>query len=1204
MKIKKVSICGFKSFMEKLDITFSQGISGVVGPNGCGKSNVVDAIRWCMGEQSPKQLRGRRMEDVIFSGAGNHKPVGMAEVSLLFENGDGTFPTAFAQDHELSVTRRLYRSGESEYLINNVPCRLKDIQEIFMDTGLGNRAYSIIGQGQIGAIIDQRPEETRVMIEEAAGITKYRKKVEISRRRIEQTRTNLQRLEDILSEIQGQIRSLKRQAGKARRFRALSEEIRELERILYCNTFHQLREESGQREISTEALEREEISRSTLISQIHARMEEMNLELEEKDAELREHRDGFLHLRDLIHRKEGKIESLSGEIRMTEELKLRLAREKEEIRVRLSGLRDKREGLDRERDRIRKESGQLKNQINLVEERLRARKQVLREIREAYDEARADLSSGEKREMGLSNESGYINRLLEQISDSRSRLEKELKELKARSQELLRASERKNRVREANADRLSRIEDAIEQGKIEISELEIMREGMEADLKTVEAELNRSQSRLAGLAALADNFEGYNMGVRTIMKAKDFSPRKEGRILGILADLIQVDPRYERAVEAVMADRLQYVLVDSEEDGISAVQYLKEKGKGIGSFAPVKNLEGHGRVVGNVDRSLSLLDFVSAPARFMPLVKTLLGSTEIVADLDEGLSRWKRNHSRPAENGNGLTFVTLQGDMVDHTGVISGGRFAHGSRGLLKRKREMAELKKAVQVHRARVEDLKARLDEIASMIEDKKGSLEELTEDRWTCQEEINELDKALFRLGQELDQIEKMSRKISEDIERKGLEQTRHEEELLRLEQELEESREKRQKEEEYFRRKEVELREAEEEFEEYREEVARLKADYRILEEGQRSVAREMEMLDGYVDDSHKRLDTIEEDILSGLKRQEECERRKTGLEEELRDLGYRLEKAEGTMNRAERERREFQTLIKEEEKKEEGLRNEIDDLKERINTARMEHSEIRFKMNSLIEKTRERLNLNLPEIYKDGLQDDFSRRELEEKIEQKRGVRDRLGDVNLAAIKELEALNERNEFIVGQREDLIKSIESLMTAIRKINRTSLEKFKKTFHDVDQKLKEVFPILFNGGTAGLKLTDETRPLESGVIVEVQPPGKRLSHMGLLSGGEKALVAMALIFAIYMIKPSPFCLLDEVDAPLDEANIDRFNSLLQEIRRASQIIMVTHSRKTMEITDRLYGITMQERGVSKVVSVSINGGSDRDPGDKRPEG
>ncbi|MDQ1334173.1 MAG: chromosome segregation protein [Thermodesulfobacteriota bacterium] len=1194
MKIKKVSIFGFKSFMEKLEIAFPEGISGVVGPNGCGKSNVVDAIRWGMGEQSPKQLRGRKMEDVIFNGAGNHKPLGMAEVSILFENGNGSFPTAFAQDPELSVTRRLYRSGESEYLINNVACRLKDIQEIFMDTGLGNRAYSIIGQGQIGTIIEQKPEETRIMLEEAAGITKYRKKVEISQRKIELTEANLQRVEDILREIETQERSLKRQAAKARRYKSLSGEIRDLEMHLYSNSFAQLEEELGEKANSTEVLVREEISRSTRIAQVRARIEEMNLELDEKDAGLSVYRNDHLRLSDRVHRKEGEVESLTGEIRMIGELKVRLMGEHESLTLRLEELKGKRARLEDEREQIRERSSELAGEIAVRDERATVRKRAVEEIREDYERVRAELNAGENREVGLNHESGYLNRLLEQISDSRSRLEKELSEISARSENMVRASERKRMVREATAERLSEIEAAMEAESAGSKELGMMKGRLESELKSAESDLNVCQSRLSSLETLTENFEGYQMGVRSIMKAKDFPPLQEGRILGILADAIQVEPEYERAVEAVLADKLQYVLVASQADGKDAVDYLRNSARGMGSFAPVSHIRG---AAGDLARDMGLqllCDHVSASPAYAPLVDALLGDTAIAKDLDAALSNWERGRDLTGRNGCGIGFVTLNGDRVDHRGVISGGKAAHGSRGLLIRKREMAELKENVIQHRARVDELRAKLDEIIVRIEEKQGVIEGLTEDRWACQEEINELDKVLFRFGQELDQLEKMSGKISEDLKRKETEQNKHEKDLVRLADELNARKTQRQKEEAYFQEKERELREAEKEFEQCRDDVARLKTDLRISEEGERGALREMEMMDGYVEDSLERLGKIEEDIASGRDRREGCQRRKEGLEEELREVYEKLQKAEADMNHADMERKEFQARIREEERKEEELKRELDDLREQINTAKMENSEIQFKMNHLSETVREKFNLNLSEIYRSHLQENFSRAEAEETVEQKKRLREQIGEVNLMAIKELEALNERHGFIVGQREDLIGSIESLRTAIRKINRTSLEKFRQTFQDVDAKLKEIFMILFNGGTAGLRLTDESRPLESGVLVEVQPPGKKLSHMGLLSGGEKALVAMALIFAIYMIKPSPFCLLDEVDSPLDEANIDRFNSLLKEIRQASQIIMVTHSRKTMEITDRLYGITMQDQGVSKLVTVNVNGGSD----------
>ncbi|MEJ2589402.1 MAG: chromosome segregation protein SMC [Deltaproteobacteria bacterium] len=1136
MKIKKVSILGFKSFMDRMDINFSEGISGVVGPNGCGKSNVVDAIRWCLGEQSPKLLRGRKMEDVIFSGADEHKPLGMAEVSLQFENGDGSFPAAFAQDAELSVTRRLYRSGESEYLINKVPCRLKDIQEVFMDTGLGNRAYSIIGQGQIGNIIEQKPEETRVMLEEAAGITKYRRKVVASQRKIELTQANLQRVEDILGEVESRMRSLKRQAGKAKRFKIISKEIQDLELTLYANTYQQLIEDSSQRLNATEALEQEELSRSTEISRLRAGIEAMNLELQEKDEGLTSCRQDYQRLRDRVHKKEGGIDSLKGEMRMLDELKSRLDTEQKETQERLQQLEAEQEALGSQKADSKEKARQMEAEISLREERMRAKKSLLQEIKEAYEEARAELSAGQNRETGLDQKSGYLNRLLDQITDARSRLEKELEDVKATAEKVGEASERKSAIREATGGRLDDVKEAIEQENGRLSDLKTTKEGIEADLKSAEGEMNMAKSRLSSLTALTENFEGYTLGVRTIMKAKDFEPRNQGRILGILADVIQVDSKYERAVEAALAEKLQYVIVQSTSDGAAAVGYLKEKKKGMGSFAPTADLKQAPPSGGHGVELPALLDAVSTSETHEPLIRMLLKDIYIAEDLSQAISHWKALQGRPGANGSGPAFVTLEGELVDQWGVISGGRLSQASRGLLVRKRELSDLKKTVKKLEEQVDVLEAKRQETAKGIEERQTALENLKEEQWTCQDEINELDKVLFRLGQEMDQSEKIAQRIAEDLHRKDLEQKSHEKELVEIRDALQRERERRQHESAYFEQKEAELAAAEAEFEAARESVSEIKADHRIAGEAHRGLVRELERVEGYIEDAKERL-----------------------------------------------------VAIREEEAKEADLRAEMDALKERIGNAKMEHSQIRFKMESLTESTQEKFNLNLPQVYEQHLKEAFSKPETEKAIEEKKGIRDRMGEVNLTAIKEHEALKERHDFIVEQREDLINSIESLRAAIRKINRTSLEKFRAVFKAVDEKLKEIFPILFSGGTAGLRLTDETKPLESGVLVEVQPPGKKLSHMALLSGGEKALVAMALLFAIYMIKPSPFCLLDEVDAPLDESNIERFNNLLNEIKRESQVIMVTHSRKTMEIMDRLYGITMESKGVSKLVSVNL---------------
>ncbi len=1181
MKIKQISIVGFKSFMEKVEVSFPVGISAIVGPNGCGKSNIVDAVRWAMGEQSAKQLRGRAMEDVICNGAGDYKPLGMAEVSLIFENGDGSFPTEYAHQSEVSVTRRLYRSGESEYLINNVPCRLKDIQEIFMDTGLGNKTYSVIGQGRISSIIEQKPEETRVMLEEAAGITKYRRKVEESQRKIELTKGNLQRVEDILGEIIRQMRSLKYQASKARRFKSISQEIKRLELVLNAHAYEELKEESGHRVKSTEDLVREEVALSTKFSSAQAKTAHMQLEMEEKEKEISRLRDAYLILREEVNKKESTLESLASEKKMQVELESRLGKEKEDMGRRISSLQEEGALLKEKVQKLQQGFKGQESEIWVVDKRLRKRRELLNEVKEDYERAKEKVNSGLTKAMSLNQESGYLNRRIGEITDSCARIKKEKDDVSLKIEKLIHVSETKNATRQALVEKLEALEEEIFRGEQDRDELDQVKKDVEMDLKLVEADLNIHQSRLSSLRSLTENFEGYKIGVRTIMKATDLKARREGRIMGLVAEVIQVDPKYEQAVEAVLSDKLQYIIVESQRDGKEAVDYLKLKARGRSSFVPMAELNGQNDYKQHNGFPL-LRDLVSVPDSYKSLISILLGNAALVEDLDQALSAWK-------ENGRDQCLVTPEGDMVDNRGVISGGKLASTSRGLLARKREIKELEDKVKECERKAEELKTKLNTVNLELEGKTASLDDLIDEKSDDQEKVNDLDRVIFRLGQEMDQLEKLSTRISEELEKRSKEQIRHENALSKIKSELKLSEDKRKKEEAYLHQKEVELKESEEEFEQIRNELEKLKLDYRLSQEEERGLLREIERIEDFIHETHQKVEKIEEDVSQGKQRYQELLKNEEILRGGLEGLHEKLGKARDAVNGAEQDRNQFQAEIREEEKKGEDLRAALEILREKINTAKLEQSEIRFRMNNLVELVREKFNLNLLEIYKEYLEDDFSELETRDELERKKKLKETMGEVNLTAIQEHEALKERHDFMTTQREDLLNSIESLEKAIRKINRTSLEKFKETFDDVDRKLKSVFPILFNGGTAGLRLLDPEKPLESGVLVEVRPPGKKLSHMGLLSGGEKALVAMALLFSLYLIKPSPFCLLDEVDAPLDEANIDRFNELLKEIRKYSQIILVTHNRRSMEVVDRLYGVTMERAGVSKMVSVDL---------------
>jgi chromosome segregation protein len=1181
MKIKKVSITGFKSFLERLEILFPVGLSAIVGPNGCGKSNIVDAIRWAMGEQSAKALRGRQMEDIIFNGSEQSKPLGMAEVSILLENGHGSLPVQFAHESEVAITRRLYRSGESEYLINNVPCRLKDIQEMFMDTGLGNRAYSIIGQGKIGSIVEQKPEETRAMIEEAAGITKYKKKLEESERKIESAQANLQRVEDILGEVERQIRSLKRQAAKARRYKAVGEEIRRLELILDAHAYQELKEESGKKLKSTQDLVQEEITRSANFSSIQAKIGTMNLELEVKDQEIAGLRQTYLLSKEKVNKKESMLESVAAERRMQAEMENRLRKEREDLGRRLQELEQEKRILLEKIGSIKQTAIVLEDESSMAEARAKHRHEFLKQVKEAYEEARTRVSSGISKEMSLNQDSGYINTRIRETTDSRARLEKEKGEVALKMENAIQACQRKIQVREALALKLKDIERDIAREQDEFHELDQTGNAIEADLRSVESNLNMNQSRLTSLRSLTENFEGYKIGVRTIMKASDLEARREGRIMGLVADVIRVEPAYEEAVEAILGDKLQYIIVETQRDGKEAIEYLKIHAKGRSSFVPIKDLNGK-EEKGNHNGFPLLRDMVSVPDPYGPLMDALFGNAALVPDLNRAISAW-------ANDGKDQCLVTPEGDVVDRSGILSGGKLAHSSHGILARKREMHELEGKVAGLLEDEVGLKSRREKIISQKQGSEAALRGLHEEKANCQDRINDTDKVNFQLSHEVDQLERMVARINSELEQKDKEQNGHKEALSRIESELSACKEKREEEEAYLKQKEAELKESEEEFERFRNELSRLKMEHSLALEERRGLTREVERIDEFAREAQGTFTRIEGDIVTAREKYEDGGAREGSMREELNVLHEKLKLAEEAMNLADQDRNQLRNDIREEEKKAEGLRGELEILKERIHTARMEQSEFGFRMDGLANMVREKYNLHLEDAYKEYLSDDYSPTEIRERLEHQKKIRGRLGEVNLTAIQEHEALKERYAFITNQRQDLLDSIDSLNEAIRKINRTSLDRFTETFAAVDQKLKIVFPILFNGGSAGLRMLDETKPLESGVLVEVQPPGKRLSHMGLLSGGEKALVAMALIFAIYLIKPSPFLLLDEVDAPLDEANIDRFNDLLREIRKYSQIILVTHNRRSMEIVDRLYGVTMEKQGISKIVSVNL---------------
>jgi len=1180
MKIKKLSIQGFKSFMDRLDIQISPGISAFVGPNGCGKSNVVDAIRWAMGEQSPKQLRGRQMEDLIFSGTGPLKALSMAEVALTFEDAEELHNTS-----EISICRRLYRSGESEYLINNSTCRLKDIHDLFMGTGLGNRSYAIIAQGEIGLIIEQKPEETRFLLEEAAGITKYKVRREESLRKISLTKENLKRIEDLLVEIKREMNSLKRQAGKARRFKEINADIHRLKLVLHANKYSELQTEKAKRAKIIDDLIGKGKGLEALFSESEKVIETKNLGIIEKEKSLSVLRESVFSLREERRNNEDTLRHLSADQERFNLTSTRMNEEKKEISEKLMGFQSEVEKITsriNERQKSIQEIAALQFQHDSA---FKDERQTLSRLKDELKKEKSYLIELATNEASLRGEKNNLTEMISQLEIRKNGLKENSREIAKNLEKPSFLLDEKRERREKAAIQVSSIEKNIQAQRIKLTSLEEARKEKEFECSTTELELNLFRSQLKTIQSLIENYEGYKSGVQTIMNSYGQKSVKRDNILGVVADFIQVEPEFELAVEAVLAERLQYVVVARQEDGREAVEYLRSKDMGRSYFLPIGEFKEE-ETLDNVGVKLNgfklLRNHISVAQKIKPLVESFLGNSALVDTLSQALLAWN--------NGKGKqTLVTPEGDLVDNRGVIIGGRLGKDSLGLLGRRRKEKELSLKITNNEKLISVLQSDLDQLNLQVEGIYSLIGRLERDKASYAQQIEKMDKDIFLLENESEQLIKQSQDIVSQLVSLRKDRDEKKSHLTNIAEKLSTCFNEKEEAQRIVTEKEVHIEELENTLDDSKENLSQLLLRYNQYKEEERGLAREKERIDQFISDIEARIGRIEEEIQSTSDQYKSSLITEEGLKEGLAVIYQRQKDLEKEVNDSENRFEILREELREEEQKAILSRERVSKIREEVNEARIKEAEIDFKCTNILSQVGEETGINLQRDYKKYLEEDFSEAQYELKLRDCLRIKERIGEVNLLAINEYEKLEERYKFITAQQQDLLSSIESLSRAIRKINRISKEKFLDTFGKVDEKLKKVFPILFNGGKARLRLVDESLPLESGVLVEVQPPGKRLVHMGLLSGGEKALAAMALLFAIYLIKPSPFIIMDEVDAPLDEANTDRFNALLREIEKSSQVIMATHNRNTMEMAARLYGVTMDKSSTSKIVSVNL---------------
>jgi chromosome segregation protein len=1191
MKIRRVEISGFKSFADRVVFSFDDGVTGVVGPNGCGKSNVVDAIRWAMGEQSAKHLRGRSMEDVIFSGSESRPPTGMAEVSITFQNDGRLVPPQYAGFADITVSRRLFRDGTSEYEINKAPCRLLDITELFLGTGVGTRAYSIIEQGRIGLIISAKPEDRRSIIEEAAGVTKYKARRKQAERKLEATEQNLLRLSDVVGEVGRRLQGLERQAKKAEKFRELRGELRQLELLASCRQWLAAKDQEG-------ALARELSDAADAEKVVHARVAGLEAGLSAERLQLLEDERTVQDLTDRSHGVDKQLRLAEQEMqfaqRERESIGARQVQHEDEIGLlgqRLELLAREEEGLDAERRKLADATAEDETRRAQAESTLNEATERIHAAQHAVEGERHQAVSVLTRLANHRTNLVNLERRRQELSGRLQKSEGEGQELAARSVEIARQrDEVAGKLQEAQSNRRA-LHERRAAHEDELQQAQAERRDTEALLIRVREELADRRSRLTSLLELQKNFEGYGRGVKAILLRDEDERRRDG-VYGLLADVLRADPRHERAVEAVLGERLQLILVESHAAGLRAVDYLRQAAQGRASFVPLTEMEQLPLVPEAADLpapegTVRAADVVQCAPEHEKLKRYLLADVFLCDTLATALALWARD---PGER----TFVSADGEVVDKEGIVSGGSLEGVGDGLLHKRRELQELAETVQELEARLSATTAQSDAIAARVQSLETNVKRLQQEE--REEELSQvrLERDVGRLQDELARLSQRDQVLRHETEQ--LKQA-----LFEVEREETQNRDavaggesEQEEREARLRALQADLLRAREQAESVQAEVTRAKVSAAAIAERLEGVARSQARLGEQRGEIEGRREKLQAEVAQGKERAAALEARGEVMRSELAALLESGEKLREELGRARASYDQAQERLRGGDEQVRAARDELDQAARQRSSAELKVQEVRLTLQHLEQGTRERHLMELSEVAParkeealslDSAATEGRMAELREKVEA-------LGEVSLTAIDEAKEVGDRFTFLTGQKQDLEDSLRKLRSAIERIDRASKERFRETFALVNERFQQVFPRLFRGGYADLQLVeDPANPsAEPGVEIVAEPPGKKLVSVNLLSGGEKALTAVSLIFAIFLIKPTPFCLLDEVDAPLDEANVGRYNEMVREMSRTSQFIVITHNKRSMEVADALYGVTMEEPGISKTVSVKLS--------------
>lgn len=1179
MYLKSIEVQGFKSFANKINFEFHNGITGIVGPNGSGKSNVADAVRWVLGEQRIKQLRGAKMEDVIFAGTENRKPLGFAFVAITLDNSDHSLAIEF---DEVTVSRRLFRSGESEYMINGSVCRLKDINELFYDTGIGKEGYSIIGQGQIDKILSGKPEERRELFDEAAGIVKYKRRKAMTQKKLEDEQANLVRVNDILSELEKQVKPLEIQSEKAREYLKLKEELKTNDINMFLLQVEDIKGKLGDLEGKKKIADDDLQHTNHELDKTKSEYEQLELEIESITSSIDEKKNELNKI-DLVKEKyTGEINLLNEQIHSVRQNQSHIANRIETINAKIKELEADREKFLNDKDSLQKSLKEADEQRKGEYEKLSKISDSIAAILEEIEDTKREIIELLNERSAVRSKIQRYDTMLEQIGIRRAEINQKLikytTDKDSQDQTIKDLTEEFDKIN-IQIEELNQKNDAL---STELEELENSASTLENQSRELLIEYQRNKSRLESLKNITERYEGYGNSIRKLMELKD----KKSGIVGVVADIIKVEKKYEVAIETALGGNIQNIVTDTENTAKELIEYLKKNKFGRATFLPLSSIANrtgfHNEAVLQEKGVLGLAcDLVDIKKEYEAIAKYLLGRIVVVDTINQALVIARKYKYT-------LRMVTLEGELLNAGGSMSGGAFRNQSN-LLGRRREIEELENSIAVNKKRSaeceEKLKLSKTKILQMS-DELNKINEVLHQQYILQNTIQmnlsqaadkqreiELNYEDFKrenteIGNQINDIKESNDELKHELETYDSLNQSLEDKVTELNQKLDLERNHENSQSEKVDSMKLDFVESNQKLTYLVENIRRIEGEIReqkfelqTIDSGDDGAAKEIEQ-------KLQEIDKINHAIQKALASQKD-------ISEEIQKLNQDKEKMSRNHKDFFAKREELSNRTNELDKEIYRLTSQIDKLNEQMD------SQIDYMWAEYELTINMASGLKNPELTNMG--------ELKKNIAKLRAGIRALGDVNVNAIEEFKEVNERYTFLKTQHDDLTEAEKSLKQIISELDIGMRKQFEEKFIQIKTEFDKVFKELFGGGKGTIELNEEEDILEASISIISQPPGKKLQNMMQLSGGEKALTAISLLFAIQNLKPSPFCLLDEIEAALDDSNVSRYANYLHKLTENTQFIVITHRKGTMEAADRLYGITMQEKGISTLVSVDL---------------